>query len=308
MPELPEVETIRRGVERHLRGRVLDHVELHTARVARRETDLGAFARLGGRRILDVARRGKFLWMVLEGSDAALVIHLGMSGQLLHRTGAGAAGEPVRHAAATFHLDDDAALVFVDQRTFGYVSASLLSPTPDGLPAGAGTEIALIPLVAAHIARDPLDPYLDAGAASERMSRTSSAIKRVLLDQRYVSGIGNIYADETLWASRLHPEIPASMLGVERLAGVIGAAAEVMRSAVAAGGTSFDALYVDVEGGAGYFGRELAVYGQLGQPCRRCGTLVEKGVVGGRGTYACPTCQAWSAAETQHRDMNWQDW
>ncbi|HHW82623.1 MAG TPA: bifunctional DNA-formamidopyrimidine glycosylase/DNA-(apurinic or apyrimidinic site) lyase [Actinomycetales bacterium] len=289
MPELPEVETIRLGVERRLRGRTLTDIELHSSRATRHEADLSAYAELAGRRVLEVARRGKFLWLVLEDSPRALVLHLGMSGQLLALSSPLAA--PLRHAAATLLTDDGGALAFVDQRTFGYLRTSPLLPTPDERPGGQGTVLPDVPEVLAHIARDPLDPHLDTGAAAERMGGTASAIKRVLLDQRYVSGIGNIYADEALWAIGLHPEVPAAAIPQEQLWELIRTAAEVMRAAVEVGGTSFDALYVDTEGEAGYFARELAAYGQRGAPCRRCGTLIEKLVVGGRATYVCPSCQ-----------------
>nr|NLD41838.1 bifunctional DNA-formamidopyrimidine glycosylase/DNA-(apurinic or apyrimidinic site) lyase [Actinomycetales bacterium] len=290
MPELPEVETIRIGVERRLVGRTVEEILVHSARTTRHEPDLSTYAELAGGEVREVARRGKFLWLVLEGSTRALVVHLGMSGQLLHlRT---PPDPPLRHSAATLVLDDGSVLAFVDQRTFGYLRTSPLVPTSDGHPGGAGTRSGTVPEAAAHIARDPLDPHLDVEDAAARMARTSSAIKRVLLDQRYVSGVGNIYADETLWAAQLHPEVPASSLATEILAQVIARSAEVMGAAVAVGGTSFDSLYVDTEGESGYFARELRAYGRAGAPCRRCGTLVQKLVVGGRATYMCPRCQA----------------
>ncbi|MDO5494361.1 MAG: bifunctional DNA-formamidopyrimidine glycosylase/DNA-(apurinic or apyrimidinic site) lyase [bacterium] len=289
MPELPEVETIRLGVQRRLRGRVLTDLLIHSARAVR-HSEPDAFGALAGREVIEVARRGKFLWLVLEGSPDALVIHLGMSGQLLHRSSPPAA--PLRHAAATLLLDDGAALAFVDQRTFGYIRTSPLHATVDGQPGGEGTELPHVPESVAHIARDPLDPHLDVAAAAERMGATSSAIKRVLLDQRYVSGIGNIYADEALWSVSVHPEIPSGALPEDVLWDIVRQSAEVMRAAVRVGGTSFDSLYVDTDGESGYFARELAAYGRRGAPCRRCGTLIEKLVVGGRATYVCPSCQA----------------
>lgn len=288
MPELPEVETIRLGVERHVRGRVLDDIHLLSARATRHDPDLDAFADLTGREIREVARRGKFLWFVLDGAERALVVHLGMSGQLLFRHEPHA--EPARHLAAILELGGPR-LEFVDQRTFGYVRTSPFVSTDDGAPGGTGTTRGVLPASLSHIGRDALDPHLDVAAAAGAMARTSSAIKRVLLDQRYVSGIGNIYADETLHAARVHPEEPANLLGEERLAGVVSAAAEVMRAAVAVGGTSFDALYVDADGEAGYFARELRAYGRAGAPCRGCGGPIVRSVVGGRSTFTCVACQ-----------------
>lgn len=270
-------------------GRTLAEITELTARAARREADLGAFAQFAGRPIVEAARRGKFLWLSFADASAALVVHLGMSGQLRHMP----VGPPVapRHTAALLLFDDGAALVFRDPRTFGHIRTGRLLPTADGQPGGAGTSRALVPEPVAHIARDPLDPYLDRAAAAARMAHTASGIKRVLLDQRYVSGIGNIYADETLWEARLHPERAASALGEKRLAAVIGGAAEVMARALESGGTSFDSQYVDVEGAAGYFTTELAAYGRTGQPCPRCGTPIRRLPFAGRSSHFCPRCQ-----------------
>lgn len=285
MPELPEVETIRLGVAQRLLGRTLSDFAVFSARAVRKEDNLADFDDFVGKPVAEVARRGKFLWIVFEGAPRALMVHLGMSGQLLYDS------PPHKHTAATFSFDDGGTLAFVDQRTFGYVRTSQLIPTADGRPAGEGTQRTEIPAAAAHIARDPLDPHLDLAEAAARMSRTSSAMKRVLLDQRFVSGIGNIYADETAWAAQLNPTTASSLLGEEELQRVIATAGEVMAKAVAAGGTSFDALYVNVEGESGYFSRELTAYGRAGLPCARCGTLIVKTVLGGRATYVCPSCQ-----------------
>lgn len=301
MPELPEVETIRLGLVDHLLGRRIRDIELLSARAARRIADHADLAGLADRRVTEVARRGKFLWVAAEDAPRALVLHLGMSGQLLFH----AARPPLlpRHTGVVVHLDEGE-LLFVDQRTFGYLDVVPWRATPDGLPAGTGTERPLIPETVAHIARDPLDPHLDVAAAAERMHRTSSAIKRVLLDQRYVSGIGNIYADETLWHARLHPERPAASLPIGELAHVIRTAAGVMGDAVRVGGTSFDALYVDTMGQSGYFARQLRAYGRTGQPCARCGTLIERHVVGGRSAHLCPRCQR-SVRDTRSPTTEW---
>jgi formamidopyrimidine-DNA glycosylase len=289
MPELPEVETIRLGLERHVLGKRVEEVAIHSARAARKLADPAALEdAFSGRRIEEVARRGKFLWFVLGGAPSAFVVHLGMSGQLLvHDT---APRDLPRHAAVTVVLDGGA-ILFVDQRTFGYVHSSPLVDTGDGLPAGMGTHLPALPALASHIARDPLDPHLDLDAVVARMGRTSSAIKRVLLDQRYVSGIGNIYADETLWHAAIHPATPANHLPPEDLGRVVRTAAEVMGAAVRLGGTSFDSMYVNAEGQSGYFARELRAYGRTGGPCARCSTPLMREVLGGRSTHLCPRCQ-----------------
>lgn len=288
MPELPEVETIRLGLRSHLEGRRLEDLEVFSARAVRRVSDLADLLSLAGRRIDEVVRRGKFLWLVLDGAPRALVLHLGMSGQLLVH--AEPPSDLPRHTAVVLHLDRGTVL-FVDQRTFGHLDAVPLVPTPDGRPGGAGTTRPVMPATVAHIGRDPLDPSLDLPAVAGRMHRTTSAVKRVLLDQRYVSGIGNIYADETLWHARVHPERPAATLSVGELEGLVRTAGEVMAEAVRVGGTSFDALYVDTMGQAGYFARQLRAYGRTGQPCGRCGTLIERHVIGGRSSHLCPRCQ-----------------
>lgn len=289
MPELPEVETIRLGLERHVLGTRVEEVVIHSARAVRKLADPAALEDdFSGRRIEEVARRGKFLWFALGGAPTAFVIHLGMSGQLLvHDT---APRELPRHTAVTVVLDGGA-ILFVDQRTFGFVHSSPFVDTPDGLPAGMGTRLPALPALASHIARDPLDPHLDLDAVVARMGRTSSAIKRVLLDQRYVSGIGNIYADETLWHAQVHPATPANQLAPEDLGRVVRTAAEVMGAAVRLGGTSFDAMYVNAEGQSGYFARELRAYGRTGGACARCSTPLIREVLGGRSTHLCPRCQ-----------------
>lgn len=288
MPELPEVETIRRGLVTHVLGRSVEQVVIHSARAARRLANPTTLdERFAGRTVREVARRGKFLWLVFEGTSDALVVHLGMSGQLLFHTAATALP---RHAGVSLQLDQGL-LLFVDQRTFGYLDVSALVSAPDGSPGGVGTQHAALPALATHIARDPLDPCLDLDGVTARMHRTSSAIKRVLLDQRVISGIGNIYADETLWHAAVHPATPARDLAIDELSRVIRTSAEVMAAAIRVGGTSFDSLYVDTMGQAGYFSRELQAYGRTGQPCGRCGTPLIRTVLGGRSTHLCPRCQ-----------------
>ncbi|PKW25892.1 bifunctional DNA-formamidopyrimidine glycosylase/DNA-(apurinic or apyrimidinic site) lyase [Phycicoccus duodecadis] len=277
MPELPEVEVVRRGLAEHVEGRVLTGVELRGHRVARRHVagpeDLAA--RLAGRRVAAVRRRGKYLWWDLE-DDLGLLLHLGMSGQLLV---AGPDAPDEKHLHARFRFGDGGPeLRFVDQRTFGGLVLSDLDP--------AG-----VPRTIAHIAPDPLEDAYDQQAVVRRAKAKDSAVKRVLLDQTVVSGIGNIYADEALWRARVHGERPASSLSRPVLASVLDHAAEVMRAALDQGGTSFDALYVNVNGASGYFDRSLAAYGQVGRPCPRCGTPIRREQFMNRSSFSCPRCQ-----------------
>ena len=293
MPELPEVETVRDGLDRHVLGRTITAVQVHRDYSVRRHDGgpLDFAARLAGRQLTAAVRRGKFLWLLLDGEDEALLAHLGMSGQLRVRPPGEA--EPVEHPhlRVRLELDDGSLLDFVDQRTFGHLSVPDLVPTPDGGPGGRGSDLPALPAPAAHIARDVLDPGLDARAVVASLRARRTGLKRALLDQTLVSGIGNIYADEGLWRARLHyarPTGTARRAEVERL---LEAEREVMREALAAGGTSFDALYVAVNGASGYFDRSLAVYGQAGRPCPRCGTPVRRDVFMNRSSFFCPRCQ-----------------
>ncbi|MCF4121655.1 bifunctional DNA-formamidopyrimidine glycosylase/DNA-(apurinic or apyrimidinic site) lyase [Antribacter sp. KLBMP9083] len=312
MPELPEVETVRDGLERLVVGAVVRDVEVFRDYSVRRH-DGGpvAFrAELTGQRLAAAVRRGKFLWFPLEPADAppppgarsaaALLAHLGMSGQLLVRSGTDPDDFRHPHLRVRLHLDgapSDARYVdFVDQRTFGYLSVSDLVPVPDGAPGGLGSDLAAVPGPVAHIARDLLDPYLKGGAEgrddlARRVRRRRTQIKRALLDQGVVSGVGNIYADEALWRARLHWARPTDRLRVADVHRVLDAAEEVMREALAQGGTSFDALYVNVNGQSGYFDRSLNVYGREGEPCRRCGTPIRRDPFMNRSAFTCPVCQ-----------------
>ena len=301
MPELPEVETVRDGLARHVLGRTVAEVRVFRPYSVRRH-DAGPLdfaARLRGRLLTAAVRRGKFLWLELaepSGPPAeALLGHLGMSGQLLVRDGG--AGPLDDDAAARAHvrvrigLDDGGVLDFVDQRTFGYLAVTDLVPTGDGKPAGLGSSAPLLPGPVAHVARDLLDPAADRDAIGAAMRRRRTVVKRALLDQSLVSGVGNIYADEALWRAGLHGERPTPKLTRTQARDVLDAAAEVMTEALAAGGTSFDALYVNVNGASGYFSRSLAVYGQEGEPCARCGALVVRESFMNRSSYSCPVCQ-----------------
>ncbi|WP_084054499.1 DNA-formamidopyrimidine glycosylase [Mycobacterium avium] len=278
MPELPEVEVVRRGLHSHVVGKTIGAVRVHHPRAVRRHeagpADLTA--RLLGARITGTDRRGKYLWLLLDGCDTALVVHLGMSGQML--LGAVPRAEHVRISAL---LDDGTVLSFADQRTFGgWMLADLLEV--DG---------SILPRPVAHLARDPLDPRFDAAAVVKVLRRKHSEIKRQLLDQQVVSGIGNIYADEALWRAKVHGARIAATLTGRQLTAVLDAAAEVMRDALAQGGTSFDSLYVNVNGESGYFDRSLDAYGREGESCRRCGAVMRREKFMNRSSFYCPKCQ-----------------
>ncbi|MFP5346089.1 MAG: bifunctional DNA-formamidopyrimidine glycosylase/DNA-(apurinic or apyrimidinic site) lyase [Actinomycetes bacterium] len=294
MPELPEVEVVRRGLHRWVSGRRIASVEvLHPRPVRRHLPGPEDFAaRLGGVGVLDAVRRGKYLWLELDSGEA-LLAHLGMSGQLLVTEPD--AAHP-RHLRVVLRFDDDGPeLRFADQRMFGGLAVVPLVGTPDGLPGGTGGEGAAskarLPAGVTHIGRDPLDAWFDEEATVERLRRRHTGVKRALLDQTLVSGIGNIYADEALWRARLHYARPTETLTRKAAAGLLRSARDVMTDALAEGGTSFDALYVNVNGESGYFDRSLAVYGQGGRPCPRCGTPVRRDPFLNRSSFTCPRCQ-----------------
>ena len=278
MPELPEVEVVRRGLQSHIAGKSIAEVQVHHPRAVRRH-EAGAAdltARLLGAHISGTDRRGKYLWLNLDDGAAALVVHLGMSGQML--LGPITNTDHLRIAAV---LDDGTALSFVDQRTFGgWQLADLV--TVDGNQ---------LPVPVAHIARDPLDPRFDRDAVVNVLRRKHSEIKRQLLDQTVVSGIGNIYADEALWRAQVNGARIAEKLTRRQLGQVLDSAAEVMREALREGGTSFDSLYVNVNGQSGYFDRSLNVYGREDRGCRRCGATIRREKFMNRSSFYCPVCQ-----------------
>jgi formamidopyrimidine-DNA glycosylase len=281
MPELPEVETVRRGLEAYVVGRDIDTAEFRGARVVRRHVPGAADlrARVEGSRVVGARRRGKYLWLVLhapDGHEQGLLMHLGMSGQLLVQP-PDAPEEKHLHARFTF-ADHETELRFVDQRTFGGVALAELDAYG-------------IPEPIAHIAQDPLEAAWNERAVVVRMKSRSSAVKRCLLDQSLVSGIGNIYADEALWRAAIHGERPANRLTKPALHRLLGHARDVMVEALGQGGTSFDALYVTVNGSSGYFERSLDAYGQEGRPCRRCGTPIRREAFMNRSSFSCPRCQ-----------------
>ncbi|MFW7400742.1 MAG: bifunctional DNA-formamidopyrimidine glycosylase/DNA-(apurinic or apyrimidinic site) lyase [Rothia mucilaginosa] len=343
MPELPEVETVRAGLADHSLGRPVQAVRVVDARSLRRHLPGPAHfeAALTGRALRGAYRRGKYLWLTLSEADGtladeALVVHLGMSGQLLVRDEPGsesgneldgdsgndaearaAFDEQPRHlrvalelgpagatrgAASTSRESTGQRLLFVDQRIFG---GMFLSPLVPDVPAAVATnkvapgevpERFLVPEAVKHIARDPLDEFFDPAAVRRKFLRTSSGIKKVLLDQSVISGVGNIYADEALWRARLHYAKPARTLSAAQTRELLEAVTQVLRESLAAGGTSFDALYVNVLGESGYFERSLNAYGRAGEPCHRCAeagrtTLMVREPFQNRSSYRCPHCQ-----------------
>ncbi len=281
MPELPEVEVVRRGLDTHVVGRRITRADFRGARVVRRHVpgpaDLSA--RITDNLVNAARRRGKYLWLVLEAPDGhhhALLIHLGMSGQLLVEEPDAPAE---RHVHARFGFADDGLeLRFVDQRTFGGIALAELRR--DGIPDPVG-----------HIAPDPLEGAWDEAAVVTRMKSRNTAVKRALLDQSLVSGVGNIYADEALWRAGIHGERLASSLTRPALSRLLRHARQVMLEALSEGGTSFDALYVNVNGASGYFDRSLNAYGQEGRPCRRCGAAIRREPFMNRSSFSCPRCQ-----------------
>ncbi|MDQ0242224.1 bifunctional DNA-formamidopyrimidine glycosylase/DNA-(apurinic or apyrimidinic site) lyase [Arthrobacter bambusae] len=320
MPELPEVEVVRRGLARWVRGRTITSVEVLDPRSIRRHA-LGTedfIGNLENSTVLDVVRRGKFLWMPLRTEEprstgeavsgkmipgevvpgVALMAHLGMSGQLLMQD----PGVPdEKHLKVRFRLSTSDGmpeqLRFVDQRIFGGLFVTSLVPTSDGGPGGQGeTPLPEIAEEASHIARDPLDPHFSFDDFYRKVKARKTGLKRALLDQGVISGIGNIYADESLWRAKLHYAKPTDTLKRADAVRLVDAAKEVMSDALAAGGTSFDSLYVNVNGVSGYFARSLDAYGRAGEPCRRCSAVGLPGVIKreqfmNRSSYTCPICQ-----------------
>jgi len=275
VPELPEVETIRRGLAHFLTGYTFRSSEDLHPRVLK-PASIAPFSAVEGARIKSVNRRGKFLWFELD-RDVALVAHLGMSGQFL--VARKDRPEP-GHVRARFVLRrglKSHELIFSDQRTFGWLSVEQLS---DGVPTSA-----------LHIAVDPFDKTFDRDAVIAAMKSRKAAIKSVILNQEIMSGVGNIYADESLWRAKIHPEIAACDLSVKKIGALVDAATQVMAEAVEVGGTSFDAMYINVNGESGFFETSLAAYGQEGEPCPRCGRPIKRIAFANRSSHFCPKCQ-----------------
>jgi formamidopyrimidine-DNA glycosylase len=276
LPELPEVETVRMGLAKWVTGRTIASAEVLHPRAIRRHLpgDVHFAAVLAGRTVLDISRRGKYLWLPLDSGDA-IIGHLGMSGQLLMQP---AEAPDEKHLRVRFVFTDGGPqLRFVDQRTFGGLSVS-----------EGGAEL---PDEISHIARDPIDPLFDDEAFSARLRGRHTEIKRALLDQSLISGVGNIYADEALWRARLHGTRPTDQLTRPAVKRLLGHVRDILGEAIVAGGTSFDELYVNVNGESGYFDRSLNAYGRENEPCHRCGAPIRREQFMNRSSFSCPKCQ-----------------
>ena len=305
MPELPEVEVVRAGLEPAVTGATIDAVTVFEERSLRRHDGPSEdfIERLVGRRILAAVRRGKFLWLPLSPLPAfsqradALVVHLGMSGQVLLRDVGQEDDRLLRiRLDITSPTHGPLRVDFVDQRIFGSMAIDRLQPTPDGHAAGFGSDAALIPSQVSHIARDPLDPAFSDRRFLDALAGRRTGIKRALLDQGLISGIGNIYADEALWAARIHYDQPTATLSRARARTLLAEVRLVLSRALAEGGTSFDAQYVNVNGASGYFSQSLNAYGQHGKSCPRCGRPIIRESFMNRGSHFCPFCQRLRAA------------
>jgi len=277
MPELPEVETVRRGLAARVVGRRVAAVDVLHPRAVRRHLPGPAdfAARLRGRTLTGAHRRGKYLWLPLHPADA-LIGHLGMSGQLLLPAPAVAEGPHLR--VRLRFTDGGPPLWFVDQRTFGGLSVSAWD--------GTG-----VPEQLAHIAPDPMDPAFDGEGFVAALRRRRIAVKVALLDQGLISGVGNIYADEALWRAGLHGQRRTDLLTRPAVRRLLSHVRDVLTEAIDAGGTSFDALYVDVNGDSGWYERELHAYGREGLPCVRCGAPIRREPFANRSSFSCPRCQ-----------------
>jgi formamidopyrimidine-DNA glycosylase len=287
MPELPEVETVRAGLAEFITGATITDVEIFDARSLKRHRPgpNDFVATLVGSKITSVVRRGKFLWMPLNASPLALVGHLGMSGQMLVRTPDFA---PDKLTRVILHFTAKGGkkyqMRFVDQRIFGSLAIDQLVSTADETGES-------IPTTAAHIARDPIDPYFDVSSVIAKLRKRTAGIKKILLDQQLMSGVGNIYADEALWRAKLHYDQPANSLSLSKTKELINHVTEILAAAVKVGGTSFDEQYKNVNGESGYFEISLNAYGMTGRPCNRCGKPIRRDSWMNRGSHFCPNCQ-----------------
>lgn len=286
MPELPEVETVRRGLAKFLpKSKIVDVQVLHPRVNRNGEEKLDSAV---GARIESVNRRGKFLWFSLDRGNA-IVGHLGMSGQMLIESKRAPISPHVRAIFRFFGTSDE--FRFVDQRTFGWLSIDHLIATPSGM----------IPRSCLHIAQDPFDANFNIDEAVVRLKNRKTEIKRALLNQEIVSGIGNIYADEALWLSRIHPERKIESISQIELRNLVKNATKVMKNSLKKGGTSFDDLYIDVNGQSGYNEISLKAYGREGEPCRRCSSHIRRITFANRSSHFCPQCQRTPRTKTKLR-------
>ncbi|MGD0942798.1 MAG: bifunctional DNA-formamidopyrimidine glycosylase/DNA-(apurinic or apyrimidinic site) lyase [Acidimicrobiales bacterium] len=278
MPELPEVETVRRGLEGTVIGRRVTEVQVLGRRTVRRQSPAELTSRLAGRRFTGAGRRGKFLLLSLD-DGSVLVVHLRMTGQLLHF--GGTERPPLaEHTHVIVGLEDGTELRFVDPRTFGewFVCSELDSR-------GVPSELS-------HLGRDPLLEGLPATYLASRFSGRRAPLKALLTDQRIVAGMGSIYADETCFRAKLRPDRPGGSLSAAELASLARAARAVLRDAVASRGSSLrDLGYRDLAGDLGSYQGRHAVYDRAGEACPRCGHPVVRLKIGSRSAYCCEGCQ-----------------
>ncbi|MEN9993009.1 MAG: hypothetical protein RLY83_579 [Actinomycetota bacterium] len=285
MPELPEVETVRAGLADYLTGARVTSVEVLDVRsLKRHQPGVQDFVNvMTGATLKHFSRRGKFLWIPLDRDGLAMVGHLGMSGQMLVRD---AGSEPDKLTRVILHAvtpeGKKLELRFVDQRIFGSLAIDELEEVEHGEH---------IPKTVTHIARDPLDPNFDVVSVIKKLRTRKAGIKKVLLDQGVLSGVGNIYADEALWRSKLHYDQPASTLTLPKTKELMAHVREILAAAVLVGGTSFDEQYKNVNGQSGYFEVSLNAYGMTGRPCPRCGSAIVRENWMNRGSHFCPKCQ-----------------
>ena len=275
MPELPEVETVRRCIEPVLAGARITGVDVRRDRMARRQPNAADVARrLEGRRITAVGRRGKFLMLDVEAGDFTWVLHLGMSGRLAFAED----GPAPPHTNVVVAHDSGADLWFIDPRTFGFIVVY----TDDELNAS--------PL--ARLGPDALWELPTTAALVDAFAGRSASVKSVLLGQRVVSGLGNIYVDEVLYRSGIHPARPAGGLSRNEVKALRSHVRPVLNAGIAAGGTSLnDLAYLLPDGRAGEFMMQLQAYGRAGEPCARCGRPMERSIIAQRTSTFCPTCQ-----------------
>jgi formamidopyrimidine-DNA glycosylase len=292
MPELPEVEVVRLGLAPAVTGATVTGVTVFDERSLRRHDGSSEdFAgQLTGAVFAEPRRRGKFLWVPLTESDTALVVHLGMSGQVLLREPGAEVGRLTRIQLDIEHpVHGELRVDFVDQRIFGSMALDELVAAADA--PGESVPRETVPSQVAHIARDPIDPAFDDDLFFARLAKRNTGVKRAMLDQTLISGIGNIYADEALWAARIHYDQPTGALSRPRAKTLLAEVRLVLGKALAEGGTSFDAQYLNVNGESGYFSHSLNAYGQQGQPCPRCGRPIVREQFMNRGSHFCAHCQ-----------------
>ena len=286
MPELPEVETVRRGLAPWIVGRKIKKIEL-VHKGGNRSSTYAPLSSVEGAKVKNLVRRGKFLWFELN-RDLALVAHLGMSGQFIIQS---RSADDEKHLRVRIDFGDRKREIrFIDQRTFGWVAIDQLVHEDDEL----------IPQSFARIAPDIFDEKFDRTAVISKIQKKNSAIKRVLLDQSVMSGVGNIYADEALWRAAIHPERISMKLSEQEISTLLDSVSYVMSEALKQGGTSFDDLYINVNGESGYFDVELEAYGQEDEPCSRCGTQIRRITFGNRSSHFCPTCQPKRSAKRKN--------